>query len=49
LKSFGDVLCGRRSNTASAASKCDNQPNDADSLRNHKNIFAVIFPLKSEA
>jgi len=43
------VLCGRRSNTAPVASKCDNRPNDADSWRNHKNIFAVIFPLKSKA
>jgi hypothetical protein len=38
------VLCGRRSNTALAASTCYNRPNDADSWRNHKNIFAVIFP-----
>jgi hypothetical protein len=43
------VLCGRRSNTAPAASKCYNQPNDADSWRNHKNIFAVILPLKLKA
>jgi hypothetical protein len=43
------VLCGRRSNTAPAASKCYNRANDADSWRNHKNIFAVIIPLKSEA
>ena len=43
------VLCGRRSDTALAASKCYNRPNDADSLRNNKNIFAVIFPLKSKA
>jgi hypothetical protein len=43
------VLCGRRSNTAPAASKCYNRPNDADSWRNHKNIFAVILPLKSKA
>jgi hypothetical protein len=43
------VLCGRRSNTAPAASKCYNRPNDADSWRNHKNIFAMIFPLKSKA
>jgi hypothetical protein len=43
------VLYGWRSNTAPAASKCYNRPNDADSLRNHKNIFAVIFPLKSKA
>jgi hypothetical protein len=43
------VLCGRRSNTAPAASKCYNRPNDADSWRNHKNIFAGIFPLKSKA
>jgi hypothetical protein len=26
-----------------------NRPNDADRRRNHKNIFAVIFPLKSKA
>lgn len=43
------VLCRRRSNTAPAASKCYNRANDVDSWRSHKNIFAMIFPLKSKA
>jgi hypothetical protein len=43
------VLCRRKSNTAPPASSCYNQPNDADSWRNHKNIFAMNFPLKSKA
>jgi hypothetical protein len=28
--------------------KCYNRPNDADSWRNHKNIFEMIFPLESK-
>jgi hypothetical protein len=49
LESFGDGTLQTRLNTAPAASKCYNRPNDADSWRNHKNTFAMIFPFKSKA
>jgi hypothetical protein len=43
------VLLRTKIEHGAGASKCYNRPNDADSWRNHKNIFAVIFPLKSKA
>jgi hypothetical protein len=48
LESFGDGTLRTEIEHAPAASKCYNRPNDADSWRNHKNIFAIIFPLKSK-
>jgi hypothetical protein len=49
MESFGDGTLRTEIEHGAGRFEVLQSPNDADSLRNHKNIFAVIFPLKSKA